>query len=307
MRNSYRFLSAALALAFCCLLLCACAKNKKGLVPDAEKETHPENENGTAVTDIEIATYPFTTEFFVGERFEKEGLTLKVTYANGKKETVSEGFTCTVDPFDKSGYYPVTVAYGEKTLNYTVTVASEGLAFELMEGECVLRGIGDCSDTDIIIPSRYEGEKVTMIGGYAFEDNTTIRSVVLPEGVLSIADYAFVGCTALESVKLPDSLETLTGGCFRGCTALKDVKLPIYLQKIGSFTFASCPQLSYLVIPKSVVTMGRHVFADNDNLSYVYCEAQSKPNGWDSAWNGSSAMEKWGIEWQYTNGMPILK
>ncbi len=300
MKKTYKFWQIAIFFAFVLVLACACRSGENG-----EKITP--NDEDAVVTSIEIAVYPDTTEFFAGERFESDGLALRVIYSNGKRETVTEGFTCHVDTFEKSGYYPVKVSYGEKTLEYTVTVASSGLLFELMENECVLRGIGECTDTDVIIPRHYQNHSVTMIGGYAFEKNETLESIVIPEGVVCIADYAFAGCTALRRVDLPNSLETLTGSCFRGCSVLADIRLPMYVKQIGSYTFAECPMLPALVIPYSVTQMSVGVFDGSGTLQYIYCQALSAPAGWDAEWNLSDATVKWGNEWKYENDVPVLK
>lgn len=293
MKKTYCLMVVTTLICALVFLFVACNSKNKGNLDAETQESSTEN---VTVTEIAISANPYTTEFLEGERFDAKGLILSVTYANGKKETVSEGFTCTVDAFTKSGYYPVTVEYAGKTLTYTVTVASSGLLFEMMEGECVLRGIGDCRDTDIIIPSKNKGETVTIIGGYAFEGNETIKSVKVPEGVICIADYAFAKCTKLERVELPNSLEVLTGSCFRECSALTKVNLPIYLNRIGSSTFALCEKLSEITIPHSVLTLGKNVFADCEALTVIHCQADSRPDGWDDDWNGSHGNVMWGVK-----------
>ena len=62
------------------------------------------------------------------------------------------------------------------------------------------------NETEIVIPSMYEGLPVKAINPFAFEDNTTITSVVIPESVTEIGRYAFSGCTALEKIVMPENV-----------------------------------------------------------------------------------------------------
>jgi hypothetical protein len=56
---------------------------------------------------------------------------------------------------------------------------------------------------DIIIPSTLDGHPVVAIGDKAFNEITSIISVVIPSSVTSIADFAFRGCTSLTSINIP--------------------------------------------------------------------------------------------------------
>lgn len=67
---------------------------------------------------------------------------------------------------------------------------------------------------DLIIPDTIEGYPVTSIGS-AFNNNKTLRSVIVPNGVVSLEGYSdvygawgtFSGCTSLSKVTLPVSLQ----------------------------------------------------------------------------------------------------
>lgn len=100
---------------------------------------------------------------------------------------------------------------------------SEGLAFSLMsDGNSYgVSGIGTCTDTDIIIPSVHNGERVSGIKLQAFYNNTNITSVVIPNSVTYINKHAFNGCTSLASVVIPESVTTIGYYAFQNCTNLK--------------------------------------------------------------------------------------
>lgn len=85
---------------------------------------------------------------------------------------------------------------------------SEGLDYELIqEGtEYCVSGIGECVDTDIIIPDEHEGLPVTEIGEKAFY-GCDIVSVYVPETVKEIKDKAFSECAKLENITMSDDIK----------------------------------------------------------------------------------------------------
>ncbi|MBR4205492.1 MAG: bacterial Ig-like domain-containing protein [Clostridia bacterium] len=80
--------------------------------------------------EIKVKSMSKTTEYFVGDQFDKTGLTLNVTYDNGTKngttKEISSGFTCKAESFGTAGNKKVTVTYKEgsveKTTSFDVTV-----------------------------------------------------------------------------------------------------------------------------------------------------------------------------------------
>lgn len=95
----------------------------------------------------------------------------------------------------------VTVGAKYKTYTATYVATSIGLAFESNEdGTCALIGMGDCTDTDVIIPDRSpDGDLVTSIDNSAFSGEE-ITSITIPVGIEEIGRNAFKGCTELTDV-----------------------------------------------------------------------------------------------------------
>ncbi len=124
--------------------------------------------------------------------------------------------------------------------------------------------------TDITIP-----EEVTEINQNAFRWCNGLTSVVIPDSVTSIGSYAFKGCTGLTSVSIPNSVTSIGMSAFYGCTRLTSITIPDSVTSIGKIAFGDCPVLT------------------------IFCEAKSKPKGWDNDWNPDNRPVVWGAEMPY--------
>lgn len=66
------------------------------------------------------------------------------------------------------------------------------------------------TESTVILPSTINSWPVTKIGEAAFQDNTTITSVTIPDSVTEIGSNAFAGCTNLTSVNYEGDWSNLT-------------------------------------------------------------------------------------------------
>ncbi len=108
-----------------------------------------------------------------------------------------------------------------------ILVGTEGLEYTLVteNGEEVyaVTGIGTATDAQIIIPSTYNGKRVTSIARNAFRSNKRLANVVLPENVAKIEYQAFSRCWNLTSVTLCGGMPTIEGFAFSGCPKLVEI------------------------------------------------------------------------------------
>ena len=141
--------------------------------------------------------------------------------------------------------------------------------------------------TDLVIPNN-----ATSIGNYAFSGCTGLTSVEIPNSVTTIGDYAFSGCTGLTSVEIPNSVTSIGYSAFSNCTGLTSIEIPNSVTTIGKYAFWGCTSLTSVVIPNSVTSIGYFAFEGCTNLT-IYCEAESKPSGWDAYWNPSNCPVVW--------------
>ena len=147
-------------------------------------------------------------------------------------------------------------------------------------------------------------DSIKTIGELAFSESS-LRSIIIPEGVAFIGSHAFWSCTELVEIFLPSTLERIKNGAFAFCSKLESVYLadlgawcettldeytssplcegnaqfyingeplvnvviPDGVTKIGDYTFYNCIFINSVIIPDSVVKIGKWSFTDCNNMS----------------------------------------
>ena len=149
---------------------------------------------------------------------------------------------------------------------------------------------GCISLTSIRIP-----DSVTSIGSYAFDGCSSLTSIEIPESVTRIGSSAFDGCSSLTSIEIPNSVTRIEDYAFYNCEALKEIIIPNTVTSIDKKAFYNCTSLEKIVIPNSITSIGDYAFYNCSRLT-IYCEASSKPKGWNSDWNFKIASVEWGYK-----------
>ena len=113
---------------------------------------------------------------------------------------------------------------------------------------------------------------LTTIYAYAFADCTNLTQINLPEGLTTIYAYAFENCTGITSIHLPDSITTLGYKVFGGCSNLVSANYPVNWVNSPSGNgsnsyeygnvFSGCPKLTEMEIPEGVKVIAPHSFAN---------------------------------------------
>lgn len=169
------------------------------------------------------------------------------------------------------------------------------------DGTVTITGCSADVSGELELPAEIGGKSVTRIGDSAFQGNTAITGVSVPDSVNSIGDSAFAGCTALTHIDLPQtmtsfgrevfntctSLEKITipegitslpamadtemadswYGFLAFCTSLKEVQLPSTLKTIDEAAFYSCTALESLQIPEGVTEIKDYAFGGCEGLT----------------------------------------
>ena len=97
------------------------------------------------------------------------------------------------------------------------------------------------NSSDIAIPSSIYSYAVTSIAENTFSNNTTIKSVEIPDTVNTIGAYAFYGCTNLEKVTLSSSVTQIKAATFYGCNNLTKIIIPASVTQIAANAFIGSP------------------------------------------------------------------
>ena len=134
--------------------------------------------------------------------------------------------------------------------------------------------VAGCQNT--IIPN-----SVTSIGGYAFEDCSSLTSVTIPSSVTSIGDGAFYGCSGLpvennlryadtylveavdrtlSSYTIKEGTKWIGSDAFWNCSSLTSITIPNSVTSIGGYAFEDCSSLTSITIPNSVTSIGENAF-----------------------------------------------
>ncbi len=79
---------------------------------------------------------------------------------------------------------PEAPSYGS-ALNFVLS--ADGTAYEV-------KGMGDCTDTHVVIPSTHEGLPVTAIQKKAFSGVNSLQKITIPQSIKKIGENAFWGC-----------------------------------------------------------------------------------------------------------------
>lgn len=261
MKNLKKFLVLLLALTTLAFVLASCG----------EEEYVPEGDG-----------------FFPPEEEEEGGGKDHVCIANGNVfENVVES-TCTATGSYDDVYY-CAICNGEivrttrvselKPHDYVdgfcsvcgVEKYSEGLDFTYSAsfgGRYILTGIGECTDENIVIPATFNGFPVLQIASNAFEGNTNIKSIKIPDNINVIFEYAFKDCENLESVSFPSTLRSIYDAAFMGCTSLESIVLPASVETVGEAAFKGCTALES-VTHNGEGEIGMYAFKDCTALSDI--------------------------------------
>ena len=193
-------------------------------------------------------------------------------------------------------FQEVTIYAGSQGLNFVLN--SDGQSYSV-------KGIGTCTDSDVVIPRQYKGLPVTMIANYAFRECTSLTSVTIGDSVTSIGDYAFSGCASLTSVEVdpnnayyksvdgvlytkdgktllfyprgktntifitPNFVTIIADDAFSKCTSLTSVTIGDSVISIGAFAFEECHSLTSVTIGNSVTSIDHHAFFYCSSLENV--------------------------------------
>ena len=213
-----------------------------------------------------------------------------ITLSSACKQTVSTSDKEAVSTSEKE-----TSSTGDKKTTDAIEI--DGIYYTFSGNEAKVTSGKSKYTGKIVIPASvaHEGVNydVTSIGGYAFQNCSSLISIIVPKSVTSIGQSAFSECTGLKSITIPESVTSIgehafdetswynsqpDGLVYAGKVAYKykgemppntKIVLKEGTKSISNYAFHSCSNLISITIPKSVTTIGDAAFFLCNGLSSI--------------------------------------
>jgi hypothetical protein len=191
--------------------------------------------------------------------------------------------------------------------------ATEGLEFvDISDTECGVKCGEAVNETEIVIPNKYNGKKVTTIMSTAFSKCDKLVSITIPKSITKVEKGAFYNCTSLENVyykgKVKDwckidfamgnsspmdhgknfyakgkeitslnlkDIDVIKPYAFFSFDNLESLKADNNLISIGENAFAGCSKLSSVILPSSIVSLDKLCFSSCTKLKEIVIPANA--------------------------------
>ena len=138
----------------------------------------------------------------------------------------------------------------------------------LSETEVEITGYTGTS-TAMIIPDTIAGAQVVSIAAEAFQDDTSLNVLVLPDTLRTINSYAFRRCTGLQIVDLGQGVQEIWHDVFEGCTSIRELDFPASVTTLGSAVLASCTSLTRVGYPVNLSSAQDSIFSNCTSLKSI--------------------------------------
>ncbi len=112
-----------------------------------------------------------------------------------------------------------------------------------------------------------EGD-VVSVGERAFNYNSKIKTLTLPNTITTIKDMAFLFCDNLETVTWSNTLQKIGDSAFKS-TNFTNLELPESVTQIGESAFESCSNLTSVKLPSGVTQISDSLFAHCNSLTQI--------------------------------------
>ena len=239
-----------------------------------------------------IGEYAFNNSYYI------ESILYLGTQDEWNSIVKGNGWDSYAGNYTSSGSVVVLCMNGEYDPSTSETFTS-GLSFSLIgEGTAYTVKRYSGTETEVIIPSVYNGLPVTAIRDGAFND-TAIVSVTIPASITEIGNLAFQSCVSLTSINFAEdtSLTKIGEGAFKCCETLTEIRIPYSVESMGrevfygcialanvlfddgielatipTYAFYDCEALATVDIPDSVVTIDTYAFQNSGIVSLSFGE-----------------------------------
>lgn len=249
---------------------------------------------GLAIPAATTLTIPFRTPIKENDP-TTDALPLTIDWGDGTTEELTGELKSVVLQGVTNYYYSGTATHNYQSGNYT-------LRFQRPRGSEVLRIVR-------ITNSNNSKENVVSIdargGTWLLPDmgditSTSTRFTTLHVGNNPVGSVGFNNCAHLDVLTFGNNA-SIGDSAFGGCTSLGP-NLEINAKTIVRTAFVDCSGLRKVWLRESVKTAGSYLF-DSDSyvgklpIETIYCEADSKPEGWSNDWGIGVDRTEFNIVW----------
>lgn len=269
-------------------------------------------------TGIKITKAPTKTTYTVGEKFDANGMEVKLEYSDAsavvlKATDYTVSNTAALKVTDKT----ITVVYVDEDGNeysapqaITVTeAATQAPTTQEPTTQAPTTQAPETTEapkageTKTVDGNKYKvtdaakgKETVTYTGSEKKTDKVSVPSTIkigeTSYKVTAIGDNAFSGNTKLTSVTIPSSVTKIGKNAFKGCTKLKKVTIPKNVTSIGANAFYNCKKLTSVTFKGTKLTkIGDGAFQKCASLKSVTIPKSVTEIG-KNAFNGCKKLSK---------------
>lgn len=132
-------------------------------------------------------------------------------------------------------------------------------------------------DSELVVPSKVNGQTVTVIGKNCFKECRSLTTVILPDTVTEIRQQAFSDCTNLRGIFIPEGVKTIEAAAFHNCLVLEAIHLPKSLQALDSRAFSRCKKLVHIFYAGTYEEWSELYTGVLPADAWIYCENGNYP------------------------------
>jgi Leucine Rich Repeat (LRR) protein len=122
----------------------------------------------------------------------------------------------------------------------------------------------------VTIPDMTNGYPITSIGNSAFNGQTGVTRVTLPDSITNIGNFAFAFCSGMTNVALGSNVLNIGTSAFQNCVKLRQIVLSDSLTNVGSMAFQSCSALTNVIMGTNVLVIGDSAFRSCSSLTNIF-------------------------------------
>lgn len=151
--------------------------------------------------------------------------------------------------------------------NQSKAAVSGDFKYESTKGGLSITGYTGKSKV-VKIPAKIGKKKVVKISRKAFNSNTKITSVTMPDSVTSVDSNSFENCKKLKKVKLSSNLSVIKNLTFKNCKSLSSINFDNVLE-IGANAFENNESLTGEITFAKIRSIERNAFTNCRNIQVV--------------------------------------